>query len=413
MRVLMLGWEFPPFFAGGAGIVCDALARALNDLDVEVTFVMPEGPEKDIEKLNSKNKLLKVLKANTFKEEDEVVKIVKIKTLLSAYTTWDEYSEKYEKLSKKDKTLGLYGSNLMYEVERFSNNIKHIALSEDFDVIHAHDWTTFLAGIAVKELTGKPLVIHVHITEFDKSGGTYANPYIYRVEKEGMLRADKIIAVSHKIKDRCIHNYGIDPSKIEVVHNATSPMSDKILKTKRDDEKIVLFAGRITLQKGPEYFVEAAKLVNSINPHVRFVVAGSGDKLESMKAKVNEAGLNNNFEFLGFFTRDQAEEIFSNADVFVMPSISEPFGVVPYEAQIKKTPTIISKQSGISEILDHTLKVDFWDVKDIANKILALIYYKDLHLEIQEKGYYEAKNTTWELPASKCLNIYRSMVELK
>ncbi len=405
----MLGWEFPPFFAGGAGIVCDALARALNDLNVEVTFVMPKGPDEGLKELNSKNKLLKVLKAD---EEIcfENIKTIKIPTLLSAYNSEQEYSEKYKEFKAKNPTGGLYGSNLMAEVYRFSEAIKKIALEEDFDVVHAHDWTTFLAGIAVKEVTGKPLIVHVHITEFDKSGGAWANPHIYKIERAGMLNADRVIAVSHKTKDRCIHNYGIDPDKVEVVHNATSPMNDVIVKRNNNDEKIVLFAGRITLQKGPEYFVEAAKLVTMINPKVKFQVAGSGDMLEKMKEKVKEMDLWDNFEFLGFFTRDQAEVIFSEADVFVMPSISEPFGVVPYEAQIKKTPTIISKQSGISEILNHTLKVDFWNIHDMANKILAVLSYQDLHKELSERGYLEAKNTTWEEPASKCLNIYNALV---
>jgi glycogen synthase len=406
----MLGWEFPPFFAGGAGIVCDALARALNDEGVEVTFVMPKGPDEGLRKLNSKNSLLKVLKTTSYENVEINTKIVTVKTLLSAYSSWQEYDEKYKKYTTKTEKDNLYGSDLLSEVIRFSEEIKRVALSEDFDVIHAHDWTTFLAGVSVKKITGKPLIIHVHITEFDKTGGMYANPNIYRIEKLGMEEADKIIAVSNKIKDRCIYNYGIDPSKIEVVHNATSPMNDVIHLKRNSNEKIVLFAGRITMQKGPEYFVEAAKLVNSINPNVKFVVAGDGDMLPLMKDKVNELNLNDRFEFLGFFNREQAEVIFSEADVFVMPSISEPFGVVPYEAQIKKTPTIISKQSGIAEVLNHTLKVDFWNTRDMANKILALIYYSELHSEISEKGYLEAKNTTWQVPAVKCMNVYKELV---
>lgn len=408
----MLGWEFPPFFAGGAGIVCDALARALNNEGVKVTFVMPKGPDDGIQKLNSKNELLKVLKTTSNKNIDIFTKIVNVKTLLSAYSSFQEYSERYDKYSKTEKN-NLYGTDLLSEVLRFSEEIKRVALNEDFDVIHAHDWTTFLAGVSVKKLTGKPLIIHVHITEFDKTGGMYANPEIYRIEKLGMQEADKIIAVSNKIKDRCIYNYGIDPEKIEVVHNATSPMNDVLHLKQNSDEKIVLFAGRITMQKGPEYFVEAAKLVNSVNPKVKFVVAGDGDMLPLMKDKVRDLGLGDSFRFLGFFNREEAEIIFSEADVFVMPSISEPFGVVPYEAQIKKTPTIISKQSGIAEVLNHTLKVDFWNVRDMANKILALIYYNDLHAELSERGYLEAKNTTWQVPAVKCVNIYKELCDLK
>lgn len=407
----MLGWEFPPFFAGGAGIVCDALAKALISAGNEITFVMPRGPQKQIDFLNSKNSSLKIVAAfNKQEETSKKIRQIFINSYLEAYQTKFSYKEKINSIKKDDESSNPYGNNLLYEVYRFSQEVINSSLNEDFDVIHAHDWTTFLAGVELKRKTGKPLVVHVHITEFDKTGGAHADPEIYRIEREGMINADKVIAVSNKIKNRCIHNYFIDEDKIEVVHNATSPMSDFVI-DKKSDEKIVLFAGRITMQKGPEYFVEAAKLVNSVNDKVIFVVAGDGDMLDFMKNKVRELGIFDNFRFLGFFDRNQAEVIFSQADVFVMPSISEPFGVVPYEAQIKKTPTVISKQSGISEVLNHTLKVDFWDVKEMANKILGLLYYKELHKEISEKGYLEAKNTTWDLPAAKCLNIYKTVVK--
>ena len=404
----MLGWEFPPFFAGGAGIVCSELSKALNNLGVEVTFVMPNGPEKEIEELNSKKGLLKIKTTSSLGKK---IKVKTVDTILTPYIGWEEYSSKYELLKRKNQQ-NPYGSNLQEEVERFAELIEELVKDEEYDVIHAHDWVTFLAAAKLKQKTGKPLTIHVHITEFDKSGGNYASPYIYGLEKLGMDEADTIIAVSNKVRERVIHNYYQNPNKIRVVHNAATPMNDMIYEGKelKGDNKMVLFAGRITLQKGPEYFVEAARLVLQKNPKVKFVIAGTGDLLPKIMDDVENKGLRSNFVFTGFYTRDEAEKIFSMADVFVMPSVSEPFGVVPFEAQIKKTPTIISKQSGIAEILKHALKVDFWDTREMANKILSLLEYSELHGEIQENGYLEAKAATWEEPAKKCIKIYEELI---
>lgn len=406
----MLGWEFPPFFAGGAGIVCNELSKSLNEQGIKVTFVMPRGPEDKLREMNKQMSHLKILTANSV--ENNEIKTHKLDTLVEAYMGWEEYTEKYKMFTKKEKEESPYGKNLKEEVERFASLIEEIAKQEDFDVIHAHDWVTFLAGCKVKEVTGKPLIIHVHITEFDKSGGQHANPYIYSIEKLGMEKADKIIAVSEKVKNRCIHNYFQDEGKIKVVHNAATPMNDKIQQVKefKGNDKIVLFAGRITLQKGPEYFIEAAHRALKKEPNIKFIVAGTGDKLPALIEDVDRRGLSHKFVFTGFYTRDEAEKIFSMADVFVMPSVSEPFGVVPYEAQIKKTPTIISKQSGISEVLNHTLKVDFWDTRKMADMMLGLLEYSELHEEMKEQGYKEAKTANWKKPAEKCIEIYNEMV---
>ena len=403
MKILMLGWEFPPFFAGGAGIVCSELSKALNELGSKVTFIMPKGPSDKLEKLNKNNSLLKI---KVPKQTMDLSK-KKVSSLLKPYMGWEEYDELYKDYLQKTGNKDLYGKDLKAEVERFSDLILQFK-DEDFDVIHAHDWVTFLAGVKLKQITKKPLVVHVHITEFDKSGGLYADPYIYNIEKFGMLQADKIITVSYKIKEACVSHYGINQDKIEVVHNAATSMKD--INIRKAPVKTVLFAGRITTQKGPQYFVEAAKKVLQIIQDVRFVMAGTGDLLPKMIDKVKNLGLEDKFVFTGFFTRDEAEHIFGSANVFVMPSVSEPFGLVPFESQLKRTPTIISKQSGISEVLKHALKVDFWDVDEMANKILALLHYTDLNEELSDKGFEEAKNNTWQLPASKCLKIYKSVI---
>ncbi len=417
----MLGWEFPPFFAGGAGIVCSALSEALLAKGVSITFVMPSGPEEVYDgldkKLSTSKSKFKILIANN-KYRNVKLTVKKIDSILHAYATNESYDKAYKEVSlssDKNKYRGtpLYGKNLKQEIYRFAEQVKLLAMEEEFDVIHAHDWVTFPAAIALKKETGKPMIIHVHITEFDKSGGLHADPEIYKVEKEGMDAADKIITVSNKVKDMIVDKYYADPSKIIVVHNAATPMNEEIeyrAEAIKTTDKIVLFAGRVTLQKGPDYYVEAAKKVLEKAPNTTFILAGPGDMLHKMMEKTAALGIGHKFIFTGFFNREQAEKLFSMADVFVMPSVSEPFGVVPYEAQIKKTPTIISKQSGISEVLYHTLKVDFWDVNQIASRILALLSYPSLHQELTHKGYYEAKNATWDIPAAKCLNIYDEVV---
>ncbi|MBN1274806.1 glycosyltransferase family 4 protein [Candidatus Woesearchaeota archaeon] len=409
MKVLMLGWELPPFFAGGVGIVCNELAKALTKQGVEITFVMPSGP-----KGLAVSHIKKILVANNLLD-DTKIKLRPIDSLLTAYQTSERYDADYQRyLAEIGDTSGkpLYGKNILEEVHRFAAKVAMIALMEDFDIIHAHDWTTFPAAIAAKNVTGKPLVVHVHITEFDKSGGAHASPDIYRIEKQGMDAADLVITVSDFIRQRCIHNYFVDPKKIRVVHNAATTMNESVsydggrLKEK---DKIVLFAGRVTLQKGPDYFVDAAKLVLEKDPNVTFILAGNGDMLPRMIDKAASLGISHKFIFPGFYNRDDAEKLFSMADVFVMPSVSEPFGVVPYEAQIKKTPTIISKQSGISEVLSHCLKVDFWDVRELAAKILALLHYPTLNGTMAQNGYWEAKSSNWSKPAAKCINLYKEL----
>lgn len=409
MKILMLGWEFPPFFAGGAGIVCSELTKALNQENQHVTFVMPNGPEEELKKMNSQSDLFKI--RTTWGSEKNKTTIKTVNTILKPYMGFEEYHHQYTKLKSQNKH-NPYGKNLAEEVIRFADEIYNITKNIDFDVIHAHDWTTFLAGVKLKKLTGKPLIIHVHITEFDKTGGKGANQQIYEIEKAGMDIADRIIVVSNKIKERLIHSYQANESKLRVVHNAATPMNDIIYEGThlKGTRKMVLFAGRVTMQKGPDYFIEAAIKALEYRKDILFVIAGTGDMLPELMNKVERHNLTEYFYFHGFYTRKEAEEIFSMADVFVMPSISEPFGVVPFEAQIKRTPTIISKQSGISEVLEHTLKVDFWDTTEIANKILAILEYKALHTELSKNGHQEATNANWLAPARKCIKIYQEVV---
>lgn len=411
MKVLMLGWEFPPYFAGGVGIVCYKLTKALAEQGVSVTYLMPSGP-KDVH-----GDYVNLVVADNLIANSKV-RIAKIGSLLSAYESIEEYRARYRSLisSSGGKVAGaLYSRNLLEEIERFAQKARMIIdyLQDDFDVIHAHDWTTFPAAIALKRVTGKPLIVHVHITEFDKSGGEHADPRVYEIEKAGMDAADMVIAVSKKVKDRCIHQYYIPEEKIRVVYNAvtqptTLPSPSENFQIKEHD-KIVLFLGRVTLQKGPDYFLEAAKKVLSINPNVKFIMAGTGDMLPRMIERVADLGMANKFLFPGFVSREQGDKLYRMADIFVMPSVSEPFGIVPLEAISQGTPVIISKQSGVSEVLQNALKVNFWDVDDIANKIMAALSYKNLHQELQYRGTREVSSFNWESTAAHVQQLYKEL----
>lgn len=412
MKVLTLGWEFPPFFAGGVGMVCYDLTKALARRGTDVTYVMPFGPE------NVQAEYVKLVVASRLRKYKNI-KLRLVDTLLHAYSSSESYDDRLRLLEhvigdEKDHAKALYGSNLFEEIHKFALRVRALAMLEDFDIIHAHDWTTFPAAVGAKHASGKPLVVHVHITQFDMVGGDgRINQMCYDIERYGMHEADIVVCVSDMIRQRCIHQYGVDPNKIRVLYNAAPEMKEGILPSTikiKDKDKIVLFAGRVTLQKGPDYFVRAARMVLDKDPNVKFVLAGSGDMLARMIEMSAAMGMADKFIFPGFYTREQAEQLFSMADVFVMPSVSEPFGIVPLEAMQKGTPVIVSRQSGIAEILQNALKVDFWDVQDIANKILAVLKYQELSHHLKAHGSYEVQALTWDKYAERLERIYGELV---
>jgi glycosyltransferase involved in cell wall biosynthesis len=321
-----------------------------------------------------------------------------------------EYEHEYRRYSKS-KERSIYGKNLMQEVERFANAAESIAMDEQFDVIHCHDWLTFKAGMNVKRRTKKPLVVHVHATEFDRTGGNGRNDYVYNIEREGMMMADKVITVSNFTKNMVVNNYGIDPNKIEVVHNAVE-FTDYDTEKQRigANDKIVLFLGRITLQKGPDYFIESACKVLKKMGNVKFVIAGSGDMEYRMIERAAQLGIGDKVLFAGFLQGDDIDRAYKMADVYVMPSVSEPFGITPLESMRNGTPVIISKQSGVSEIVKNCLKVDFWDTDQMANKIIGVLKYKELHDELRDNGSREVMKFNWDVPAQKCMGIYRGIM---
>jgi len=302
---------------------------------------------------------------------------------------------------------GKYGANLLEEVSRYAVVASAIAAENDFDVIHAHDWLTYPAGIAAKAVSGKPLVVHMHATEFDRSG-EHVNQTVYDIERKGMEAADRVITVSDWTRAIVIERYGIDPEKVKTVHNAVEPVEklDPTSYKRHLDEKIVTFLGRITFQKGPEYFIEAAYKVLQRDPNVRFVMAGTGDLMNKMVKRVAQLGISTRFHFTGFLKGDHVDHMFALSDVYVMPSISEPFGISPLEAMRTNVPVVISKQSGVAEVLKYALKIDFWDIDAMADAIYGLLHYPALSNFLKEHGTEEVNALKWENAALKVKDVY-------
>jgi glycogen synthase len=424
----MLGWEFPPFISGGLGTACYGLTKALDQLGLEITFVLPKIVES---KYATHVKLLSPsskIHTSYFKFSNLAnVKFHTISSPLFPYSTAEMYQKQIEEtLLKKrqlysEKTIALdklvgptdYSHDMYTEVHRYAAVAAELSQYEDFDIVHAHDWMTYPAGIAVASLNKRPLVVHVHSTEFDRSG-EHVNQMIYNIEREGMHRADKVIAVSHFTRNIIISRYGISGDKIEVVYNGLESNSNWVFNDTSvnidKDEKIVLFLGRITMQKGPEYFLRAAKKVLDVMDNVRFIMAGSGDLMHRSIELAAELGIGQKVLFTGFLRGDDVQKIYKMADLYVMPSVSEPFGIAPLEAMDHDVPVIISKQSGVSEVLMHALKVDFWDIDEIANKIVAVLKYPPLQMTLRSHGNFEVRKLRWKDAAAKCVKIYEEML---
>ena len=424
----MLGWEFPPFITGGLGTACHGLTKALAQLGIEITFVLPRAVG------NQHVTHVKVLTpgsqtgASSFRVSE--LKNVKFRTIdspLQPYSTPDVYRQRIEEtLRRKQKMQGGaissagqilggtdYAGDMYNEVHRYAALAAELAKDEQFDVVHAHDWMTYPAGIVVAAISGKPLVVLVHSTEFDRSG-EHVNQVIYDIERQGMERADKVIAVSYYTRSIIISRYGISGEKVEVVHNGVErnnhtnwPLDETGIER---GEKIVLFLGRITMQKGPEYFLRAAKKVLEVMDNVKFVMAGSGDLMHRAVEMAAELGIGHKVLFTGFLHGDDVQKIYQMADLYVMTSVSEPFGIAPLEALDHDVPVIISKQSGVSEVLTHALKVDFWDVNEIANKIVAVLKYPPLQITLRDHGGFEVRKLRWKDSAAKCAKIYEEMM---
>ena len=426
----MFGWEFPPHIAGGLGTACYGMTRGLARNGVEVVFVMPraygDGDQRFVRVVNASDVETIGTRDHEFSEELlEKVSFIHIDSNMLPYISPEEYAAYHDEFVRSGRThewtdvwkqrytfSGKYGANLMEEVARYAMVAAQVAkdLEGQFDVIHAHDWLTYFAGIAAKRVSGKPLVVHMHATEFDRSGENI-NRRVYAIEKAGMQAADRVIAVSELTRRIVIGKYGIPADKVVTVHNAVRfGESEEAAPERAVKDKVVTFLGRITYQKGPDYFVEAAAKVLQRVSDVRFVMAGSGDLMNHVVRRVAQLGIADRFHFTGFLKGGEVQRMFRLSDVYVMPSVSEPFGISPLEAMRSGVPVIISRQSGVAEVLDYAIKVNYWDVDALADAIYGLLTYPALGRMFASKGLEEVTGLKWTNAAAKIKTVYETVV---
>jgi len=442
MKVFMLGWEFPPHISGGLGTACYGLTKGLDEIGVQVVFVLPTAVPISAASHVKLRTAADLPGARAAAEEYAFrhVTLRQVDAQLQAYASPVLTKAMIEQLAAQARAAvgsgaalqmieafqsqlagslagfgpgaGVhYSGDLMGQVFRYARLAVELAMHETFDVIHAHDWMTYPAGLAVAAAKRKPLVVHIHSTEFDRSG-EHVNQQVYDIERAGMHGAARVICVSHLTRSIVASRYSVPAEKLEVVYNAVDLPGDQDwdMKPIRQDEKIVLFLGRVTMQKGPEYFLRAAKKVLEKFTNVRFVVAGSGDMITKCIQEVADLRIGQYVTFTGFLRGRDVDRIFEIADLYVMPSVSEPFGIAPLEALSHNVPVIISKQSGVSEVLTHVLKVDFWDIDEMANKILAVLRHPPLHRTLRQHGHIELRKLSWRDSATRVSEVYEKVV---
>jgi len=404
LKVLMFGWELAPVLSGGLGVVCRDLTDALSVKDVEVTFIIPKLPQK----VTVDN--FKLINASLYKISKEKWKTIFIESMMLPYQDYfcADGEVKFNCQEKFDNDL--YGVNLISEVERFALITSEIVKDIDCDIIHVHDWMTSIAGIQAKKILNKPLVMHIHSTEFDRTAG-WPNTMILNYEKLGLINSDLIIAISEYTKNILIDKYKIPSEKIEVVHNAINSTINIGLQEKEfTKEKIVLFLARLSIQKGADYLLKAAQKVLQNKKNVKFVIVGKGPMLKTLINLAISLDITDNVIFTGALSHEEVDKAYSFADLFVMPSVSEPFGLTCLEAIKNGTPVIISKQSGVSEVVKNCLKVDYWDVDALASKIISVLDHDSLSQSLSENGFYDLRSLTWDKQADKVIAIYQKLI---
>ena len=424
MNVLMFGWEFPPNISGGLGTACQGIVNGLATFpDIKVIFVVPKtsGNEKccDNMELLSAEEVANRKRIRTIKFPEHYA-YIEVASGLSPYLTPEIYASRIgqpeqtiEITEGKNKVSfsGKYGPSLFDEIANYAKVAKTIASDASFEIIHAHDWLTFPAAIEAKRVSGKPLVVHIHSTDFDRSGGS-ANPAIYEIEKNGMDQADQIITVSDLIKRRLTDQYHIPASKITTIYNAVAnhpePEEKKQIRVKR--RRTVTFLGRLTIQKGPEYFVNVARMIIHKIPDVHFVMAGAGEMKDQMVELCARFGLGDRFHFTGFLNGQEVDEVLRSSDVVIMPSVSEPFGIVPLEAMSANVPVIISRQSGVAEMVKNAIITDFWDVQAMADAVHGILKHKLLAKTLSDEGRNEVQEYNWEKTAGSIRKLYRKTI---
>jgi glycosyltransferase involved in cell wall biosynthesis len=419
MNVLMFGWEFPPHISGGLGTACYGIVRGLaSGRNIKITFVVPkvhgnEYSTKNIQLLGADR--ISISSQYLSEWSPTGVSILEVSSKLVPYLSPERFVEKYHMSEMKSETIpkgqknsfsGGYGPNLFSEIYNYAIVAKTIAKENQFQLIHAHDWLTFPAGIAAKQISGKPLIVHVHSTDFDRSGGV-VNPDIFAIEKQGFDEADHIITVSNRIKNRLTEQYHISSEKITTVYNAIdSEINANEIKDRKQKHKIVTFLGRITIQKGPEYFVDVARMVIHRMKNVHFVMAGNGEMRDYILELCARYGITDRFHFTGFLNNDEVARMLRQSDIFIMPSVSEPFGIVPLEAMQANVPVIISMQSGVSELIRNVIKTDFWDVHAMADAVHGILKNKKLATSLITEGKQEVSRLSWNHSANQIRHVY-------
>lgn len=432
--VLMFGWEFPPHISGGLGTACYGLTKSLIAEKTNILFVVPKAyGDEQISVINSSDVLIndadptEITRVQPILNPETIVKI-QVESKINPYTDeqqWEtrevttQWNYQFEKFRTKEIKLaggrkyefsGTYGPALLDEVNKYSEVATKIARDYSFDVIHAHDWLTYLAGINAKTESGKSLIVHVHATEFDRAGEGRINKTVFEIEQKGMQQADRVIAVSQWTKDIIVTKYSIPAEKVEVVHNGViSVNTSRVPVLPKVADEVVTFLGRITWQKGPQYFVEAAQKVQKHFPDAHFIMAGSGDLLPKMIDMVAELRMSDRFHFTGFVKGRQVNQVWNVSDVYVMPSVSEPFGITPLEAIQAGVPVIVSNQSGVAEVIDHAVKIDFWDTDSLADAIINILRHKSLSASLRKNGRKELASISWDRAAKKINKIYHEI----
>lgn len=398
----MLGWELPPYNSGGLGIACYQLCKALSQKDIDIEFILPYQADHEID-------FMTITAAHP----------QGIEAVLRAGIAYDSqrYIKRYVDGGENEElSLSIEGQQQLYE-----HAVEQMVAEREVDIIHAHDWLTFRAGLRAKERLGRPLILHVHSVESDRSGSPHGNPLVKEIEGQSMLLADRIIAVSQHTKNKIIEDYNIPADKIEVVHNSIDPTAlapldgDNAYRyltlMKQLGYRVVVNVGRLTIQKGLPNLLRAAQKVVERDPKALFLIVGSGEQYFELIDLAAELGIGQNVIFTDFQRGKRWRDAYGIGDLFVMPSVSEPFGLTPLEAAGYGMPSLISKQSGVSEILHSCLKVDYWDVDEMANQILAVLQHDDLRDELRNGAYREYQRLSWHDVSDKVLSLYQHHME--
>lgn len=392
MKILMLGWELPPHNSGGLGIACYQMCKSLSKRDIDIEFILPYEADHKID-------FMQVTAASSQSAPEK----------LQAGDAYD--SHKYVHPDGRVEWRDIHTQQAVYE-----HAVAKLIDTKEFDVVHAHDWLTFRAALRVKELTGCPVIVHIHSVESDRAGSGHGNPLVREIEAQGLLMADRVIAISEHTKRSIMRDYEIPAEKIEVIHNSIDNVSAQPLDTttayryiaamKALGFKVVVNVGRLTVQKGLPNMLRAARKVLEKNPKTLFLFVGSGEQRNELLEISAELGIGPNVIFTEFQRGKRWRDAFAIGDLFVMPSVSEPFGLTPLEAIGYGTPVLLSRQSGVSEILKNCLKVDYWDVDEMANQMLGVLQHPELGLELWQNAYLEYQKMSWDNASHKLDRIY-------